>query len=394
MITSTKRRAACVGMLVVCAFASSRGASLTLVTSRSLLGADDLVDWGNLGPELSSPSNPFTLSSALGISVTGSTAGRFERRNEPTSWDGNFANGDKALWTTLGPITLQLGTGVFGAGLQIQRDAFGSFTGNIQAFDSIGNSLGSFSESGNSNGNADNSAIFIGVLSDTVPITKLQFNISGNVHTAFAVNEAWLHLIVGPNSWASSTGGKWESASDWSLTAAPSGRDTQNFLTNATTKIVTIDATTSGSFPSTMTISNLTVSAPSGSTNTLFLDNAGLTTPLRMRNDFTVSNGGAVVVQNSTISADDTATGAGIVNGLMIGESGRGHMLIEGGTVQGNDIIIGVNPGSQGTLTQAGGITTLSGAVRLGYFNGGTGNVLVTGGQILVTNSSFIVGDA
>ena len=83
-------------------------------------------------------------------------------------------------------------------------------------------------------------------------------------------------VSLSPNSWIGASDGKWETSTNWSLGVPPSITDAADFITNATTKTVTVDATTSGSFPDSMTISNLAIGAPSGSTNTLFLDNAGL----------------------------------------------------------------------------------------------------------------------
>src|SRR5580704_11662291 len=73
------------------------------------------------------------------------------------------------------------------------------------------------------------------------------------------------------NSYTNSANGKWEDSTNWSFGGPPAS--TQSiFITNAITKTVTIDATTTNS-PFTLTINDLTVSAPAGSTNTLFLNN-------------------------------------------------------------------------------------------------------------------------
>src|SRR5271155_4480679 len=72
------------------------------------------------------------------------------------------------------------------------------------------------------------------------------------------------------NSWADLASGKWETAADWSLGVAPtntqSGLITNAFTVTdgigATAKTITIDSTTATSFFNTMTISNLTLSAP------------------------------------------------------------------------------------------------------------------------------------
>src|ERR1700735_3344918 len=61
------------------------------------------------------------------------------------------------------------------------------------------------------------------------------------------------------NSWINSGPGKWEDVSSWSLGTAPGIGDAADLITNAGNSTVTNDATTAGSFPATMVISNLTV---------------------------------------------------------------------------------------------------------------------------------------
>src|SRR5580658_4377422 len=112
------------------------------------------------------------------------------------------------------------------------------------------------------------------------------------------------------NSWIDGSS-KWQTATNWSLGVAPSLSDSADYITNANTKTVTIDATTT-STPSALIISNLTVSAPLGSTNTLSLTNAGTATPLRVLNSLTISNGGALSVGNSSLVAG-SVTNAGLI---------------------------------------------------------------------------------
>src|SRR5579859_7743354 len=73
------------------------------------------------------------------------------------------------------------------------------------------------------------------------------------------------------NSWIDSNG-KWEAAANWSLGNAPSVSDPADLITNVGNNIITIDAATSGSYPATMTVTDLIVGA-----NTLSLSSAGLT---------------------------------------------------------------------------------------------------------------------
>jgi len=68
----------------------------------------------------------------------------------------------------------------------------------------------------------------------------------------------------GTNRWTNSVGGKWESGSNWSLNVAPYIGHSLILITNAATKTVSNDATTASAFPTTLTISNLLISAPAG----------------------------------------------------------------------------------------------------------------------------------
>ena len=124
---------------------------------------------------------------------------------------------------------------------------------------------------------------------------------------------------IGLNSWVSASGGKWETATNWSSGLAPSLTDLADTITNANTKTVTIDATTSGSFPSSLTINNLTVCAPLGAANTLFLDNAGTVTPLQVLGVLSLGTNGAMVVNNSAVQA---------ANSVRIGNSSASSSLV------------------------------------------------------------------
>lgn len=178
--------------------AISSAHALTFVTSRPALGGNDYVDWGVLGPKFTRVSNPVSLSSngGLGLVVSKPTPGPFERRDQEDydfwSWDGwagNFAPGDRLLWTRnqVGPIEIVFATPVLGAGAQIQPDINGPFTGRISAYDAANNLLGSFSLAGNSGGGMDNSAIFLGVLSSSAVIKKVVFDVDDTTQD-FAIN--------------------------------------------------------------------------------------------------------------------------------------------------------------------------------------------------------------
>src|SRR6059036_3484878 len=95
-----------------------------------------------------------------------------------------------------------------------------------------------------------------------------------------------VHAALTTNSWTDGSG-KWEMNGNWSA-GIPTSANAVTVITNGGNNTVTIDAATTNFF-STMTISNLLLSAPVNSTNTLFLNNAGFIIPLRIFNGFTLT---------------------------------------------------------------------------------------------------------
>jgi hypothetical protein len=172
--------------------------SVTLVTSRTALAGTDYVDWGVLGPSNTTVANPFTVTSAGGVRLGVSArvnSSSFSTMEETPVTDGataplqmNFAAGDHLLWlgTPKGlqihksnPITFDFGaSAVQGGGAQIGSAVYGNFVARVEAFNASGVSLASFTEAGNAqNTNGDNSAIFIGVRSDTANISRIALSI-------------------------------------------------------------------------------------------------------------------------------------------------------------------------------------------------------------------------
>src|SRR5262249_18982631 len=102
------------------------------------------------------------------------------------------------------------------------------------------------------------------------------------------------------NSWTNSVSGKWEVGPNWSLNVPPFPSLSLVSVTNAGTKTVSTDATTASGFPSTLTISNLVLSAPTGATNTLLLDH-GSSTPMRILRSLNVNRGGSLVIRDAPL---------------------------------------------------------------------------------------------
>lgn len=89
-------------------------------------------------------------------------------------------------------------------------------------------------------------------------------------------------------------------------------------------------------------------------------------------------SGNSLVVTNTDITNTNLAT--------LVGVSGVGRMTMSNGTWQTSGVYVGLNPGSSGTLTVAGGITSLSQALAVGRDANATGTVWMTGGQLTKNN--------
>ncbi|MDB6015538.1 MAG: hypothetical protein JWR19_27, partial [Pedosphaera sp.] len=110
------------------------------------------------------------------------------------------------------------------------------------------------------------------------------------------------------NSWTGAGTGNWEDLT-WSLAVRPASNQTV-LVTNAGFKAVAVGAVTRDSFPSTMIVSNLTVSAPIGSFNTFLLNFVGTGSPVRIRNMLTVGTNGAIACQLSALRVEAVAVGS------------------------------------------------------------------------------------
>jgi hypothetical protein len=186
------------------------------------------------------------------------------------------------------------------------------------------------------------------------------------------------------NSWINSAAGKWEDASSWSLGTAPGSSDAADLITNATSITVTNDATTAGSFPDTMVISNLTVSAPSGSTNTLVLSNIGTNTPLIVHNSVMIGPGAVLLMTNSLLSLDGATDGAFSLDSIAI--------LYDCVLLLNTNVAMTVGTVGNGTLLAAGGSNTLSGDIYVGYSTNSIGSVLLAAGQLVMSNGNVAIG--
>ena len=159
----------------------ANGGILTQVNTRAALGGNDFVDWGQLGPDFTTVTSPFNVTSNLGLGPNAVVNGTqdFFSIQEGNTWGGNFAAGDNVLFNQAsGPFTITFASPIHGAGLQFQSATFGPFTASITAFGAGNINFGTVTRTGTSSNAADNSAIFLGVISSLNDIVSLQFDLT------------------------------------------------------------------------------------------------------------------------------------------------------------------------------------------------------------------------
>jgi hypothetical protein len=168
--------------------ATSAFPAIIFVSNPGGLGANDSVNWSQLGADGTSIPDTFSALSGNAMTINGSfgsstgLAAVVCPANPSCSWTtsgSGFNAGDTLVWANdgtagTGPLTLGF-PAVIGAGLWIQADALGAFTGQIQAFN--GNtSLGTFTMASDGAGDP----LFLGVLdnTNTADITRVVFSLT------------------------------------------------------------------------------------------------------------------------------------------------------------------------------------------------------------------------
>ena len=111
---------------------------------------------------------------------------------------------------------------------------------------------------------------------------------------------AWADTPV--NTWTKPTDGLWQEGY-WSLGHVPSWKDASIVFTNAGSKTLEIDATTTRAYPDSMKLSAVILDAPEGSHNRLLLSNAGHDIPLQINGLTRVPAGATLEMVNSSFEA-------------------------------------------------------------------------------------------
>lgn len=178
-------------------FALSAAQAGVILVSESGLGANGFIDLTSLGGDgtvFPSAVNA-TATGIPGLTVDITDAGNlFMRVSQGNGWTSGFSPGEPLLYTldSSGPITLAFSSPVMGVGMQIESDAYGSYSAMLEAFDSTGNSLGSVIRTGgiSAPNGANDSAIFIGIRSDIADVKTVRISLPTAAFdpTAFAIN--------------------------------------------------------------------------------------------------------------------------------------------------------------------------------------------------------------
>jgi len=176
------------------------------------------------------------------------------------------------------------------------------------------------------------------------------------------------------NSWTKPTSGDWDDPSAWSLEVPPSSSQSV-LIANSGWKAVAINPSTPVNFPDSMTVRNLTIrTAFGGATNTLLLNYAGTTTPLRVLNNLNVETNGRVLMLYSGMNVSNTLHVGGVFDQeggeLTFTNSPATTMQVEGGSFNlTNGFVTGANMYLGGTndgyVNQDGGLASL-GSLTLG----------------------------
>lgn len=187
-------RSTLIAVVALAFSANTASAQYSLLTARAQVGGTGVINWLNTGADGSLVSNPDTVgvtNTALTAFVSQQGEASFQRMDQGTSWGGNFANGDKLLWTRDGgPMTIMFDSYISAVGANFEMTYGGTFVGRISALDLSGNVLAFFNFSGNSTSAGDGSAVFAGIRSTNGDIRGVRFaGVSGPAsQNDFAVN--------------------------------------------------------------------------------------------------------------------------------------------------------------------------------------------------------------
>jgi uncharacterized protein with beta-barrel porin domain len=150
------------------------------VTTPAALGANDIIDWAQVGPPITHAATPFIVTSNGGLTASVSTtSGQVFSELQGNQWNGNYAPNAPIIGTgqfaPASPIVITFATPVQGVGAQFGFNVGGvvSSTATLDLFNTLNVLIASYSVTGTTNSAADNSAPFIGALDATADIASI-----------------------------------------------------------------------------------------------------------------------------------------------------------------------------------------------------------------------------
>jgi hypothetical protein len=178
------------------------------------------------------------------------------------------------------------------------------------------------------------------------------------------------------NSWTNPMSAPWEGPY-WSLGQLPTSNQ-WIMITNDGYKAVGIWPSTPINFPESMTVSNLTISAPAGALSALLLNYSGTATPLRALNGCSISTNGSLDnfygafevdsgqwnITSGQFNQEGGTTLATNATTLVIG----GSVNLTNASVNLGDFVLGMDTNS-GTATQAGGAVDCTLVIQEGGYS-------------------------
>ena len=176
--------------------------SLNLISTRSGLCGNDLINWNQLPPPVATVPTPASITTGNGMhaTLTADAGSVFSDEQASGLWNGNFGPGDFLAGTgqtvTASPMRIDFPAPVWGVGAQMGYGSNGTFLAGITVFGAGNIPLGSYDISGTESNAGDGSAPFVGVLDSAGGISTVEFftlTTSGSSPGAFAINEVTLN---------------------------------------------------------------------------------------------------------------------------------------------------------------------------------------------------------
>lgn len=219
----------------------------------------------------------------------------------------------------------------------------------------------------------------------------------------------WLVVACSPayavRTWVAGGDGLWRVATNWSGGILPNPNSSV-LINNTNTETITIDAPTDAT---NLTVMKLTLSAPPGYTNTLYLNNV-TNGPLTCTLGFEMQAGAVVQLTNSALAlalmndhvnidgrleldSGSIDFGGTTVTGR-VGRVTSGTFVINSGTVNAGVITVGGLTNSSGFINMSGGVFNISSQFSVGRELGTTGTVVVAGGQLFASNMDTRIGES